>query len=66
MWDVYMAAYEEILNRCTTAWAPWHVVLADQKWYRNLAVPRTILDALERLAPQFPPADEGVGYIQIN
>ena len=53
-WDDYMAAYEEMLNQTTTAYAPWHVIPADQKWYRNLALMRTIVTTLRRLDSQYP------------
>jgi PPK2 family polyphosphate:nucleotide phosphotransferase len=56
-WDDYMEAYEDALNRCTTAWAPWYVIPADQKWYRNLAVTRVIVETLREMNPQ-PPASE--------
>ncbi len=64
-WDAYMEAYEDALNRCTTSWAPWHAIPADQNWYRNLAVMRVIVDALERLDPQYPPAEEGLEGVTI-
>ncbi len=60
-----MEAYEDALNRCTTSWAPWHAIPADQNWYRNLAVMRVIVDALERLDPQYPPAEEGLEGVTI-
>ncbi|HUG70514.1 MAG TPA: polyphosphate kinase 2 family protein [Pirellulaceae bacterium] len=53
-WDEYMVAYEDALNRCTTDWAPWYVIPADQKWYRNLAIARIVVNALRELKPQFP------------
>jgi PPK2 family polyphosphate:nucleotide phosphotransferase len=46
-WDDYMAAYQEALQRCTTAEAPWTIVPADRKWYRNLAVAESLVDRLE-------------------
>jgi PPK2 family polyphosphate:nucleotide phosphotransferase len=45
-WDDYTGAYEDALNRCSTAYAPWYVVPADKKWFRNLAVAETLRDAL--------------------
>lgn len=53
-WDAYRDAYETALTRCTTDWAPWYVIPADQKWYRNLAILRVIVDRLEQIDPQFP------------
>ncbi len=54
-WNDYMAAYEGVLAECSTAAAPWHVIPADQKWYRNLAVIRVILDRLRTINPEYPP-----------
>ena len=53
-WDDYQQAYGAALARCSTDWAPWHVVPADSKWYRNLAVARLLVDALEAMNPRYP------------
>ena len=45
-WDSYTEAYEEVLARCSTQDAPWHLVSADHKWYRNLVVAEVIVEAL--------------------
>ena len=46
-WDDYTAAYEDAINRCSTKDAPWHIVPANKKWFRNLAVAQALVDALE-------------------
>jgi PPK2 family polyphosphate:nucleotide phosphotransferase len=56
LWDAYTAAYEEMLERTSTSWAPWYVVPADRKPVRDVLLAGVILDALERLDPKFPPA----------
>lgn len=53
-WNDYQAAYEAILERCSTPWAPWHVVPADRKWYRDWAISRILREHLESINPQFP------------
>jgi PPK2 family polyphosphate:nucleotide phosphotransferase len=53
-WDEYMAAYEEMLEKTTTDYAPWYVIPANQNWYRNLAIERVIVDVLNELDPQYP------------
>jgi PPK2 family polyphosphate:nucleotide phosphotransferase len=53
-WDDYMVAYEEMLNQTTTGYAPWNVIPADQKWYRNLALMRTIVTTMRHLDPIYP------------
>ena len=47
LWGDYTAAYEEALARCGTSWAPWHIVPADSKWYRNYVIARAIVERLE-------------------
>ena len=54
LWPQYIQAYEEMLNRTSTQWAPWYVVPANANWYRNLVVATTVVEALEKLNPQFP------------
>jgi polyphosphate kinase 2 (PPK2 family) len=43
------------LSKCSTEWAPWHLVPADHKWYRNLVVAEAIVKTLEDLKLQYPP-----------
>jgi polyphosphate kinase 2 (PPK2 family) len=45
-WSDYRKAYEDALERCSTKWAPWHIVPANKKWYRNLVVARTVVETL--------------------
>jgi PPK2 family polyphosphate:nucleotide phosphotransferase len=54
LWKVYQRAYEEALSRCSTRHAPWFVVPANKKWFRNLAVSQIIVEALEKLDMKFP------------
>jgi polyphosphate kinase 2 (PPK2 family) len=58
LWDAYMAAYEEMLERCSTEWAPWHVIPSNRKWFRNLAVADIVADTLAAMDPQFPPSPD--------
>ena len=53
-WDDYVAAYEEALTRCSTASAPWFIIPANKKWFRNLAVSRVLVETLEALDMTFP------------
>jgi PPK2 family polyphosphate:nucleotide phosphotransferase len=59
-WDDYLAAFEEALSRCSTEAAPWYVIPANHKWFRNLAVARIVADTLEDLHPQIPPPVEPI------
>jgi PPK2 family polyphosphate:nucleotide phosphotransferase len=54
-WDDYQRAYEDALSRCSTPHAPWFVIPADRKWFRNLAVSRIVVETLESLDMSFPP-----------
>ena len=56
-WAAYRQAYEIALERTSTDVAPWHVVPADKKWFRNLAVGQLLLDTLRGLDLQWPQAD---------
>jgi len=53
-WDEYARAYEELLSRCSTKHAPWYVVPADHKWFRNLAIARIVVGHLESLKMRYP------------
>ncbi|HEY9694127.1 MAG TPA: polyphosphate kinase 2 family protein [Oculatellaceae cyanobacterium] len=64
-WDDYQAAFEEAINNCSTSYAPWYVVPANNKWYRNLVIARTIADTLEAMNPQYPAAETGLEKIVI-
>jgi PPK2 family polyphosphate:nucleotide phosphotransferase len=54
-WDEYTQAYEDALARCSTKRAPWFVIPADKKWFRNLAVSHIIVETLEEMHLKFPP-----------
>lgn len=53
-WDDYMEAYEAALSRCSTDAAPWYVIPANRKWFRNIAVAEIVADAIEALDPRYP------------
>jgi len=53
-WRPYRAAYNEALTLCNTKWAPWHVVPADHKWYRNLVIAECVAQELADMDPQYP------------
>ncbi len=53
-WDDYTEAYEDAISECSTKYAPWFIIPADHKWFRNLAVSKIIVETLEKMDPQFP------------
>lgn len=65
LWDNYQAAFEDAINRCSAVHAPWIVVPANKKWYRNHVVARTVADTLEAMNPQFPEAEPGLDRVII-
>ncbi|MGR4847615.1 PPK2 family polyphosphate kinase [Streptomyces sp. LARHCF252] len=64
LWPAYQEAYEIALERCGTSYAPWYLVPADRKWYRNWAVSTLLLEHLEELDPRYPEADFDVAEIR--
>lgn len=64
-WGAYMQAYEDVLNYTNTAWAPWHVIPANQNWYRNLSISRILVDTLESLKMDYTKfIDDPAPYIE--
>lgn len=60
LWPQYMRAYEDALSRCNTAHAPWYVVPANRKWYRNLVVSEILVATMERMDLEFPEPPEDI------
>ena len=56
-WDDYREAYEDAIGSCNSDDAPWHVIPADHKWYRDASVAGIVLETLEAMDPQLPPVD---------
>jgi polyphosphate kinase 2 (PPK2 family) len=54
------------VSRCSTSWAPWYVIPADYKWFRNLAVSQILIHELEQLPLRFPKPDFDVSKIRLR
>jgi len=54
LWKKYMQAYEDVLSRTSTDYAPWYIVPGNRKWYRDWVVTTTIIDALKDLDMKYP------------
>jgi PPK2 family polyphosphate:nucleotide phosphotransferase len=65
-WDDYQEAYEDAISETSTDDAPWYVIPADRKWYRNWAILQVLLATMERLDPQLPPEQPGLSEITID
>ncbi len=57
LWDEYIEAFDGAIERCNTKTAPWHVVPANKKWYRDIVVARALVEKLESLDLRYPPGD---------
>jgi len=66
LWDDYMQAFEAVFAQCSSKAAPWHIVPADKKWYRNLVISETIVKTLEGLDLKYPAPAEGLDDIVIE
>ena len=64
-WDAYQQAFADALGRCSTARAPWLVVPANHKWFRNYVIARTVADTLEAMDPRFPEAAKGIADLTV-
>jgi PPK2 family polyphosphate:nucleotide phosphotransferase len=65
-WKEYQRAYEDAITKCNTKEAPWYVVPADKKWFRNLAVSQILVETLEALDMRFPKPTEDLKRITLD
>lgn len=63
-WDDYMEAFETMLSRCSTPYAPWFIIPANHKWFRNLAVSQIVVEYLKGLNMHFPPPHADINKIR--
>ena len=66
LWDAYIAAFEEMLARCSTEAAPWYLVPSNKKWFRNLAVADIVGDVLDELDPRYPPCPDDLTGVVVS
>jgi PPK2 family polyphosphate:nucleotide phosphotransferase len=64
-WDAYQQAFADALSRCSTPRAPWLVVPANHKWFRNYVIAKTVADTLEAMDPRFPEAPKGIADLTV-
>ncbi|MCL4104619.1 UNVERIFIED_CONTAM: hypothetical protein GTU68_004573 [Idotea baltica] len=57
LWPKFMDAYNDVISQTSTESAPWYVIPADRKWYRNLVVAQIVIGTLRELSMQYPPVD---------
>ncbi len=63
-WDDFRAAYEDVLDKCSTQNAPWFVIPADHKWYRDASVAAIVHETFKNIDPQLPPVDVDLDEIR--
>ncbi|HMZ56102.1 MAG TPA: polyphosphate kinase 2 family protein, partial [Nitrospira sp.] len=66
MWDDYMTAFEDVMAATSTERAPWYIVPANRKWYRNLVVAELVVHALTAMKLTTPPAPKGVKFERLK
>jgi PPK2 family polyphosphate:nucleotide phosphotransferase len=66
LWDDYEEAFEAVLSTTSTEWAPWYVIPADRKWYRNLVISKILVETLEGLDMCYPDPEEDLEGIVIE
>jgi PPK2 family polyphosphate:nucleotide phosphotransferase len=65
-WDSYIEAFEAAIRECGTKWAPWYVIPANHKWFRNLAVSEVLVNVLEGMDLQYPKPASDLSKIQFE
>ncbi len=65
-WDDYQDAFQDVFHYTSTEQAPWYVIPADQKWYRNYVITKILVERFRELNPQFPAAQEGIEHLVIE
>jgi PPK2 family polyphosphate:nucleotide phosphotransferase len=65
-WDEYTAAYQDALSKCSTPWAPWYVIPADKKWFRNHLVAKLTVQALDEMKLKYPPTTVDMSKVDLE
>ena len=66
LWSDYMTAYEDVLSKTSTKYAPWYIVPANRKWYRDLVISSVLVDTLESLKMKYPEPEENLDGIVVE
>jgi PPK2 family polyphosphate:nucleotide phosphotransferase len=65
LWDQYQAAFQDAIDECSTDQAPWYVIPADHKWYRNYAVCKILAHTLKEMDPKFPENPDDLSKVKV-
>jgi polyphosphate kinase 2 (PPK2 family) len=66
LWPLYLKAYEEAISKTSTHWAPWYIIPANRKWYRNIVIGRIVTDTMRRLKMKYPEPQVDVEKLRIE
>jgi len=66
LWPDYMQAYEDVLSKTSTDYAPWMIIPANHKWYRDLVISSVLVDALQNLNMKYPEPEENLEGVVIE
>jgi len=66
LWDEYMEAYEDVLSKTSTEHAPWYIVPASRKWYRDMVISSVLVEMLEDLKMKYPESEENLEGVVIE
>jgi PPK2 family polyphosphate:nucleotide phosphotransferase len=65
-WDDYMEAYEDVFRYCSTKHAPWYIIPANKKWYRNVAISRILVETLSGLKLKYPKPEFDIAKLRVK
>ncbi len=66
LWPEYMKAYEDALEKTSTDYAPWYIIPANRKWFRDLVISRILIETLESLNMEYPKSEENLDGVVID
>ena len=65
-WNAYQTAYEDVLERTNTAWAPWYLLPSDHKWFRNIAISSILVELLKGMKLRYPDPKVSVATLKLR
>jgi PPK2 family polyphosphate:nucleotide phosphotransferase len=65
-WPAYIQAYEDVLSKTSTKWAPWYIIPANRTWYRNYTIAKIIIATLKDLKLAYPTVEEDLDNVKID
>jgi len=66
LWNDYMEAFEDVLSKTSTEYAPWYIVPANRKWYRDLVISSILVETLEDLKMKYPESEENLDGVVVE